>query len=134
MQLRLKDQTSQTAAAADLLIGQEKRYRHCALGGEARQATLFRNGLGSGDARLIDMGPGWPTPKPSRSGTTAPERGLAEEQFCLEMETGTGKAYVLRLHQDPAGTGQALRLNQVHRRGAVGGHGEGVLKSFQITC
>lgn len=46
---------------ADLLTGQEKQCHHRALGGEARQATLSRNGLGS--ARLTGDGPRLANPK-----------------------------------------------------------------------
>lgn len=41
----------------------------------------------------------------------------------VEMETGTGKTY--GLHQDDVRAEQALRLEQVHRRGAVHRHPRG---------
>jgi type III restriction enzyme len=135
MQLKFKNQAFQTAAVdavADLFTGQEKQYHQFTISGDSRQAALFQNDFGSGNALLIDDETMLANLKAVQKRHHLPlSDSLAEKQFCVEMETGTGKTYVytktmLELNQRYGFTKFIVVVPSVAIR-------EGVLKSFQIT-
>ena len=139
MKLKFKNQSFQTDAVnavADLFAGQEKQSSVFSVVQEA-QTSLLQTEHGVGNALLIEdeallanmhevqkrhLLP--QTPELGRDGSGAP-------QFCIEMETGTGKTYVytktmFELHQRYGFTKFIVVVPSVAIR-------EGVYKSLQTT-
>ena len=133
MKLKFKNQDFQTAAVkavCDLFSGQEKQYKHFTLSGES--GSLFQKELGQGNALLIDDEIMLKNLQAVQKRHHLPlSQALGEKQFCVEMETGTGKTYVytktiLELNRLYGFTKFIIVVPSVAIR-------EGVLKSLQIT-
>lgn len=135
MKLKFKNQDFQTDAVnaiADLFIGQEKSSATFSVV-EEQQLNILQNEFGVGNAMLIDD-------KALLANMNAIQRrnkllltnDAESRQFCIEMETGTGKTYVytktiFELHKRYGFTKFIVVVPSVAIR-------EGVYKSFQITA
>jgi type III restriction enzyme len=119
-------------AVAGLFIGQEKQYHQFTISGDTMQGALFHNNFGSGNALLIDDETMLANFRAIQKRHHLPQSdSLAEKQFCVEMETGTGKTFVytktmLNFNKRYGFTKFIVVVPSV----AIC---EGVLKSFQIT-
>lgn len=139
MKLKFVKQPFQTAAVdavADLFIGQEKKTAAFSLVGDD-QPTLLETQYGIGNALLIDDETMLANMRAVQKRNHLP---LSEQfstpnsqplQFCVEMETGTGKTYVytktiFELNKRFGFTKFIIVVPSVAIR-------EGVYKSFQIT-
>ena len=135
MKLKFKTQDFQTNAVnavADLFIGQNKTSTTFSIV-EEQQVNLLQNEFGVGNAMLIDD-----VALLDNMNTIQRRNKLVQtsdtdsRQFCVEMETGTGKTYVYtktiyELHKRYGFTKFIIVVPSVAIR-------EGVYKSFQITA
>ena len=134
MKLKFKHQDFQTDAVnavADLFTGQEKQTTTFSIVNGLRP-TLLENQFGIGNALLVDeaalLANMHAIQKRNRLPLTEDTAGM---QFCVEMETGTGKTYVytktiFELHRRYGFTKFIIVVPSVAIR-------EGVYKSFQVT-
>jgi len=134
MKLKFKTQAFQTDAVnaiVDLFKGQEKRQDTFTIINE-QQITLD-NGLGFGNTLTISDGQLLSNMQDVQKRHSLPlTTELSGNQFCGEMETGTGKTYVytktiFELHKQYGFTKFIVVVPSVAIR-------EGVYKSFQITA
>ncbi len=134
MKLKFKTQAFQTdavAAVVDLFRGQEKRQDTFTIVNE-RQLNLDA-GLGVGNALTIDDAQLAANMQTVQKRHNLPlTDDLSGNQFCIEMETGTGKTYVytktiFEMHKQYGFTKFIVMVPSVAIR-------EGVYKSFQITA
>lgn len=97
MKFKFKNQDFQTKAIhciCELFQGQEKRSSMFSVVQE-RQMSLLQNDYGYGNALLIDDETMIKNMQNVQRKNNLPLTGdLEEKQFCIEMETGTGKTYV----------------------------------------
>ena len=131
MKLKFKNQAFQmdaVNAVVDLFAGQEKTRSTFSVMEEAQ--TNFLNELGQGNALYIDQETLTANMHTVQKRNNLPLTPTAEGcQFCIEMETGTGKTYVYTktiFELKPQ-----VRIHQVCYRGAVGGHPGGRLQILQ---
>ena len=133
MKLKFKNQDFQTEAVnavCDLFAGQEKNKATFSII-EERQATMF-NELGIGNALLLDDDTLRSNMREVQKRNNLPlTDDLENRQFCVEMETGTGKTYVytktiFELNKKYGFTKFIIVVPSVAIR-------EGVYKSFEIT-
>lgn len=134
MKLKFKNQGFQTDAVhavVDLFTGQDKRQSTFSVE-QGPQLSLLQNDFGIGNALLLD-------PDTLRKNMHAVQKrnnlpltdDVEKMQFCVEMETGTGKTYVytktiFELHKRYGFTKFIIVVPSVAIR-------EGVYKSFEIT-
>jgi len=134
MKLKFKNQDFQTAAVSavvDLFIGQEKTRSTFSVV-EEKQLSMM-NDIGIGNALYVD-------PQTLSENMHAVQKrnrlpmtpNAADMQFCIEMETGTGKTYVytktiFELNRKYGFTKFIIVVPSVAIR-------EGVYKSFEITA
>jgi len=134
MKLKFKTQDFQTDAVnavADLFAGQDKQTTTFSIVEEHRQ-TNIQTEYGVGNAMLIDDTALTSNMNAVQRRNNLPRTGDADGQFCIEMETGTGKTYVytktiFELHRRYGFTKFIIVVPSVAIR-------EGVYKSFQITA
>lgn len=133
MKLKFKNQTFQTDAVnavVDLFIGQEKTQSTFSVMDDRQ--TTFLNELGQGNALYIDQETLTANMHAIQKRNSLPLTDIAGNmQFCIEMETGTGKTYVytktiFELHRKYGFTKFVIVVPSVAIR-------EGVYKSFQVT-
>lgn len=97
MKLKFKNQEFQTNAVnavCELFLGQEKRQSTFSVVQEI-QMNLFQNEFGFGNGLLIDDEAMLENMQKVQIKNNLPlTPDLEEKQFCIEMETGTGKTYV----------------------------------------
>lgn len=133
MKLKFKNQAFQMDAAnavVDLFAGQEKTRSTFSVMEEAQ--TNFLNELGQGNALYIDQETLTANMHTVQKRNNLPLTPTAEGcQFCIEMETGTGKTYVytktiFELNRKYGFTKFVIVVPSVAIR-------EGVYKSFQVT-
>lgn len=133
MKLKFKNQTFQTDAVnavVDLFIGQEKTQSTFSVMDDRQ--TTFLNELGQGNALYIDQETLTANMHAVQKRNSLPLTDIAGNmQFCIEMETGTGKTYVytktiFELHRKYGFTKFVIVVPSVAIR-------EGVYKSFQVT-
>lgn len=133
MKLKFKQQAFQSdavAAVVDLFRGQEKRQDTFTIVNE--QQLNIDAGLGVGNALTIDADQLLINMQEVQKRHSLPlTTDLKGNQFCIEMETGTGKTYVytktiFELHKQYGFTKFIVVVPSVAIR-------EGVYKSFQIT-
>ena len=133
MKLKFKNQTFQTDAVnavVDLFTGQEKTQSTFSVMDDRQ--TNFLNELGQGNALYIDQETLTANMHTVQKRNNLPLTPSAEGcQFCIEMETGTGKTYVytktiFELNRKYGFTKFVIVVPSVAIR-------EGVYKSFQIT-
>jgi type III restriction enzyme len=97
MKLKFKNQPFQTdavEAVADLFAGQEKQQSTFAIT-QDDQTSLLQNEYGLGNAQLIDDADLLRNMQSIQKRRNLPQTSSLEgKQFCVEMETGTGKTYV----------------------------------------
>lgn len=133
MKLKFKNQTFQTDAVnavVDLFTGQEKTQSTFSVMDDRQ--TNFLNELGQGNALYIDqetLTANMHTVQKRNNLPLTPTAGGC--QFCIEMETGTGKTYVytktiFELNRKYGFTKFVIVVPSVAIR-------EGVYKSFQVT-
>lgn len=134
MKLKFKNQDFQTDAVnavADLFAGQEKMQSSFAIQSDL-STTFFENEYGIGNKLLIDDNALLANMHAVQKKRNLPITSEMEEsQFCIEMETGTGKTYVytksiFELNKRYGFTKFIVVVPSVAIR-------EGVNKSFQIT-
>lgn len=135
MKLKFKTQQFQTEAVnaiCDLFAGQEKSRATFSIV-EGAQISILQNELGVGNALLIDdaalLANMQAVQRRNKLQLTKDEK---PRQFCVEMETGTGKTYVytktiFELNKRYGFTKFIIVVPSVAIR-------EGVYKSFQITA
>jgi len=135
MKLQFKNQGFQTDAVnavCDLFAGQEKMRSTFAIQG-SDQLHLFENEHGIGNKLIIDDNALLTNMNAVQKRHNLPTTAELEgRQFCVEMETGTGKTYVytktiLELNKRYGFTKFIIVVPSVAIR-------EGVYKSFQITA
>ena len=133
MKLKFKNQNFQTDAVnavVDLFIGQEKTQSTFSVMDD--RLTTFLNELGQGNALYIDQETLTANMHAVQKRNSLPLTDIAGNmQFCIEMETGTGKTYVytktiFELHRKYGFTKFVIVVPSVAIR-------EGVYKSFQVT-
>ena len=133
MKLKFKSQDFQTQAVnavVDLFIGQEKTQSTFSVMDDRQ--TTFLNELGQGNALYIDQETLAANMHAVQKRNNLPLTDTAMNmQFCIEMETGTGKTYVytktiFELHRKYGFTKFVIVVPSVAIR-------EGVYKSFQVT-
>ena len=133
MKLKFKNQAFQmdaVNAVVDLFAGQEKTRSTFSVMEEAQ--TNFLNELGQGNALYIDQETLTANMHTVQKRNNLPLTPTAEGcQFCIEMETGTGKTYVytktiFELNRKYGFTKFVIVVPSVAIR-------EGVYKSFQVT-
>ena len=133
MKLKFKNQTFQTDAVnavVDLFIGQEKTQSTFSVMDDRQ--TTFLNELGQGNALYIDQETLTANMHAVQKRNSLPLTDIVGNmQFCIEMETGTGKTYVytktiFELHRKYGFTKFVIVVPSVAIR-------EGVYKSFQVT-
>ena len=133
MKLKFKNQTFQTDAVnavVDLFTGQEKTQSTFSVMDDCQ--TNFLNELGQGNALYIDQETLTANMHTVQKRNNLPLTNTAENmQFCIEMETGTGKTYVytktiFELNRKYGFTKFVIVVPSVAIR-------EGVYKSFQVT-
>ena len=133
MKLKFKNQNFQTDAVnavVDLFIGQEKTQSTFSVMDDRQ--TTFLNELGQGNALYIDQETLTANMHAVQKRNSLPLTDIAGNmQFCIEMETGTGKTYVytktiFELHRKYGFTKFVIVVPSVAIR-------EGVYKSFQVT-
>ena len=133
MKLKFKSQDFQTQAVnavVDLFTGQEKTKSTFSVVDE-RQTSLLPE-LGQGNALYIDQETMTANMHAVQKRNNLPLTSTAEDcQFCIEMETGTGKTYVytktiFELNRKYGFTKFVIVVPSVAIR-------EGVYKSFEIT-
>ncbi|NLD86984.1 MAG: DEAD/DEAH box helicase family protein, partial [Clostridiales bacterium] len=133
MKLKFKNQDFQTDAmnaVADLFAGQDKTRSTFSVV-EEKQASIF-NDLGIGNALYIDGKTLSDNMHTVQKRNNLPlTQNAADMQFCIEMETGTGKTYVytktiFELNRRYGFTKFIIVVPSVAIR-------EGVYKSFEIT-
>ncbi|WP_300134475.1 DEAD/DEAH box helicase family protein [uncultured Oscillibacter sp.] len=133
MKLKFKNQNFQTDAVnavVDLFIGQEKTQSTFSVMDDRQ--TTFLNELGQGNALYIDQETLTANMHAVQKRNSLPLTDTAGNmQFCIEMETGTGKTYVytktiFELHRKYGFTKFVIVVPSVAIR-------EGVYKSFQVT-
>lgn len=133
MKLKFKNQNFQTDAVnavVDLFIGQEKTQSTFSVMDDSQ--TTFLNELGQGNALYIDQETLTANMHAVQKRNSLPLTDIAGNmQFCIEMETGTGKTYVytktiFELHRKYGFTKFVIVVPSVAIR-------EGVYKSFQVT-
>lgn len=133
MKLKFKNQTFQTDAVnavVDLFTGQEKTQSTFSVMDDRQ--TNFLNELGQGNALYIDQETLTANMHTVQKRNNLPLTPSAEGcQFCIEMETGTGKTYVytktiFELNRKYGFTKFVIVVPSVAIR-------EGVYKSFEIT-
>lgn len=125
-------QTDAVNAIVDLFSGQERRDSTFTLAKEDTQSSLFENELGFGNALHI-------SPEQMLANMRDIQRrnhlemtdDLQGNQFCIDMETGTGKTYVFiktifELNKQYGFTKFIIVVPSVAIR-------EGVYKSFEVT-
>ncbi|MDR1410420.1 MAG: DEAD/DEAH box helicase family protein [Oscillospiraceae bacterium] len=134
MKLKFKPyafQTDAVTAVVDLFRGQEKRQDTFTITNE--QQLNFDAGLGVGNALTIPDAQITANMNEIQKRHSLPlTADLSGNQFCVEMETGTGKTYVytktiFELHKQYGFTKFIVVVPSVAIR-------EGVYKSFQITA
>lgn len=134
MKFKFKNQDFQTEAVnsvCDLFQGQEKRNTMFSVVQE-NQLNLLQNEFGYGNALLIDEDTMIKNMQNvQRKNNLSLTHDLEEKQFCIEMETGTGKTYVytktiFELNKRYGFTKFIIVVPSVAIR-------EGVYKSLQIT-
>ena len=134
MKLKFKHQDFQTDAVnavADLFTGQEKQTTTFSIVNGLRP-TLLENQFGIGNALLVDEAALLANMHEIQKRNSLPlTEDAASMQFCVEMETGTGKTYVytktiFELHRRHGFTKFIIVVPSVAIR-------EGVYKSFQVT-
>ena len=117
-------------AVVDLFIGQEKTQSTFSVMDDRQ--TTFLNELGQGNALYIDQETLTANMHAVQKRNSLPLTDIAGNmQFCIEMETGTGKTYVytktiFELHRKYGFTKFVIVVPSVAIR-------EGVYKSFQVT-
>ncbi len=135
MKLKFKNQLFQTDAVnavAGLFTGQEKKSATFSIVQNDSQFRLLQNKYGIGNALLIDDAAMLANMHDIQKRNNLPKtNGLENKQFCVEMETGTGKTYVytktiFELNKRYGFTKFIIVVPSVAIR-------EGVKKSFQIT-
>ncbi len=135
MKLKFKTQQFQTdavSAVCDLFAGQEKSSTTFSIVEEA-QTSLMQNELGVGNAMLIDDATLLKNMQAiQRRNNLQLTADASSRQFCVEMETGTGKTYVyiksiFEMHRRFGFTKFIIVVPSVAIR-------EGVYKSFEITA
>lgn len=133
MKLKFKSQEFQTQAVnavVDLFAGQEKTRSTFSVMEEAQ--INFLNELGQGNALCIDQETMTANMHTVQKRNNLPLTDTAgNRQFCIEMETGTGKTYVytktiFELNRKYGFTKFVIVVPSVAIR-------EGVYKSFQVT-
>ena len=133
MKLKFKNQTFQTDAVnavVDLFTGQEKTQSTFSVMDDRQ--TNFLNELGQGNALYINQETLTANMHAVQKRNSLPLTDIAGNmQFCIEMETGTGKTYVytktiFELHRKYGFTKFVIVVPSVAIR-------EGVYKSFQVT-
>lgn len=133
MKLKFKSQDFQTQAVnavVDLFTGQEKTQSTFSVVDE-RQTSLLPE-MGQGNALYIDQETMTANMHTVQKRNNLPLTPSAEDcQFCIEMETGTGKTYVytktiFELNRKYGFTKFVIVVPSVAIR-------EGVYKSFEIT-
>ena len=133
MKLKFKTQGFQTDAVnavVDLFTGQEKTQSTFSVMDDRQ--TTFLNELGQGNALYIDQETLTANMHAVQKRNSLPLTDTAGNmQFCIEMETGTGKTYVytktiFELHRKYGFTKFVIVVPSVAIR-------EGVYKSFQVT-
>ena len=133
MKLKFKNQNFQTDAVnavVDLFTGQEKTQSTFSVMDDRQ--TNFLNELGQGNALYIDQETLTANMHAVQKRNSLPLTDIAGNmQFCIEMETGTGKTYVytktiFELHRKYGFTKFVIVVPSVAIR-------EGVYKSFQVT-
>ena len=133
MKLKFKSQNFQTQAVnavVDLFAGQEKTRSTFSVMDDRQ--TNFLNELGQGNALYIDQETLTANMHAVQKRNSLPLTDIAGNmQFCIEMETGTGKTYVytktiFELHRKYGFTKFVIVVPSVAIR-------EGVYKSFQVT-
>ena len=133
MKLKFKNQAFQTDAVnavVDLFAGQEKTRSTFSVMDDRQ--TTFLNELGTGNALYIDQETLAANMHAVQKRNNLPLTDTAGNmQFCIEMETGTGKTYVytktiFELHRKYGFTKFVIVVPSVAIR-------EGVYKSFQVT-
>ena len=133
MKLKFKNQNFQTDAVnavVDLFIGQEKTQSTFSVMDDRQ--TTFLNERGQGNALYIDQETLTANMHAVQKRNSLPLTDIAGNmQFCIEMETGTGKTYVytktiFELHRKYGFTKFVIVVPSVAIR-------EGVYKSFQVT-
>ena len=133
MKLKFKSQDFQTQAVnavVDLFTGQEKTQSTFSVMDDCQ--TTFLNELGQGNALYIDQETLTANMHAVQKRNSLPLTDIAGNmQFCIEMETGTGKTYVytktiFELHRKYGFTKFVIVVPSVAIR-------EGVYKSFQVT-
>lgn len=124
-------QTKAVNSVCDLFQGQEKRNSTFSVIQE-KQISAFENKYGYGNAMLIDDDTLLKNMRNIQKKSNLPlTSDLEERQFCVEMETGTGKTYVytktiFELNKRYGFTKFIIVVPSVAIR-------EGVFKSLQIT-
>ncbi len=97
MKLKFKNQDFQTDAVnavCDLFLGQEKRYSSFEISKNVTN-LLLQNEFGIGNAKFISDNRILENMNKIQKRNNLPYTDdLANNQFCIEMETGTGKTYV----------------------------------------
>ena len=136
MKLKFKNQDFQTDAVnavVDLFMGQEKT--HSTFSVVEENQMLLMNDFGIGNALYIDRNTLSDNMRAIQKRNLLPMTDLGEDntagQFCIEMETGTGKTYVytktiFELNRKYGFTKFIIVVPSVAIR-------EGVYKSFEIT-
>ena len=136
MKLKFKNQDFQTDAVnavVDLFIGQEKT--HSTFSVVEENQMMLMNDFGIGNALYIDRNTLSDNMRAIQKRNLLPMTDLGEDntagQFCIEMETGTGKTYVytktiFELNRKYGFTKFIIVVPSVAIR-------EGVYKSFEIT-
>ncbi|MDR2525068.1 MAG: DEAD/DEAH box helicase family protein [Oscillospiraceae bacterium] len=134
MKLKFKHQSFQTDAVnavTDLFAGQEKNQATFSLAQTSQ--IMLTNDFGIGNALLLPDDALLANMRTVQKRNRLPQTAdLAERQFCVEMETGTGKTYVytktiFELHRQYGFTKFIIVVPSVAIR-------EGVYKSFQVTA
>ena len=134
MKLKFKNQGFQTDAVhavVDLFTGQDKRQSTFSVE-QGPQLSLLQNDFGIGNALLLDPDTLRKNMHSVQKRNNLPLTDDVEKmQFCVEMETGTGKTYVytktiFELHKRYGFTKFIIVVPSVAIR-------EGVYKSFEIT-
>lgn len=134
MKLKFKNQDFQTDAVnavADLFIGQEKKQAIFSVMQEP-QLNFLQNEFGIGNALLLDDADLQVNMQSVQKRHSLPLTNLEDKQYCVEMETGTGKTFVytktiFELHKRYGFTKFIIVVPSVAIR-------EGVHKSFEITA
>ncbi|MEG0091710.1 MAG: DEAD/DEAH box helicase family protein, partial [Oscillospiraceae bacterium] len=135
MKLKFKNQDFQTSAVGavcDLFLGQEKKQATFSVV-QDNQMTFLQNEFGIGNALYLDDSAILSNMQAIQKQTGLPiTKDLEGKQFCVEMETGTGKTYVytksiFELHKRYGFTKFIIVVPSVAIR-------EGVYKSLEITA